>query len=403
MFQKILIIFSLLVCASSFGLQVSYREGKYTDKRRLVLEFERTVDYRVLLLENPKRIVVDVMEDIQLPLNIKARIGKHAWGTRIVFDTDFSEVKAFSLENPFRIVIDVYKGGKEKPLDEDPLIAILDPAVLKVISYREAKNSKERLISERTQKNIITQRRLVVLDAGHGGQDPGAIGYNSIREKDINLSITLKLAQLLNEDGRFKVILTRKDDTFIPLDERAKIALRHRADLFISIHANASPRGISEHAKGTMVFAISSEAAQKKKEAIVNNDNYAKLTIGTADVPINVRRVMADLALDVTLYESVQFGNILSKNLKAQLGREVEFKGIQRAGFAVLKTPGIPSVLVEVGFITNPQEALLMADPRFQEKFAKAMYDAILEYFFPDVEKTKESQKSYGPEAELSR
>jgi len=382
MFQKILIIFSLLFCSFSFGVQVSYREGNYLDKKRLVLEFEKRVDYRVLLLENPKRIVVDVMEEVRPPTNIKARVGKHPWGTRFVFDTEYSEVKAFSLEDPFRIVIDVYKNTIP---DDDPLIAILDPVVLKVISYRDTKNVGGRLISERAKGTIITQRRVIVLDAGHGGHDPGAIGYKGIKEKDINLAITLKLAQLLNKDGRFKVILTRKDDTFVGLEERAKKALRNRADLFVSIHANASPKGISEHAKGTMVFAISSEAAQKKKEAIVNNDNYAKLAIGVSDVPLSVRRIMADLALDVTLYESVQFGNILSKKLKAQLEREVEFKGIQRAGFAVLKTPGIPSVLVEVGFITNPQEALLMSDPQFQEKFAKAMYDAIVEYFFPNI------------------
>ncbi|WP_029551995.1 N-acetylmuramoyl-L-alanine amidase [Thermocrinis jamiesonii] len=382
MFQKILIIFSLLFCSFSFGVQVSYREGNYPDKKRLVLEFEKRVDYRVLLLENPKRIVVDVMEEVRPPTNIKARVGKHPWGTRFVFDTEYSEVKAFSLEDPFRIVIDVYKNTIP---DDDPLIAILDPVVLKVIAYRDTKNVEGRLISERAKGTIITQRRVIVLDAGHGGRDPGAIGYKGIKEKDINLAITLKLAQLLNKDGRFKVILTRKDDTFVGLEERAKKALRNRADLFVSIHANASPKGISEHAKGTMVFAISSEAAQKKKEAIVNNDNYAKLAIGVSDVPLSVRRIMADLALDVTLYESVQFGNILSKKLKAQLGREVEFKGIQRAGFAVLKTPGIPSVLVEVGFITNPQEALLMSDPQFQEKFAKAMYDAIVEYFFPNI------------------
>ena len=382
MFQKILIIFSLLFCSFSFGVQVSYREGNYLDKKRLVLEFEKRVDYRVLLLENPKRIVVDVMEEVRPPTNIKARVGKHPWGTRFVFDTEYSEVKAFSLEDPFRIVIDVYKNTIP---DDDPLIAILDPVVLKVIAYRDAENVGGRLISERAKGTIITQRRVIVLDAGHGGRDPGAIGYKGIKEKDINLAITLKLAQLLNKDGRFKVILTRKDDTFVGLEERAKKALRNRADLFVSIHANASPKGISEHAKGTMVFAISSEAAQKKKEAIVNNDNYAKLAIGVSDVPLSVRRIMADLALDVTLYESVQFGNILSKKLKAQLGREVEFKGIQRAGFAVLKTPGIPSVLVEVGFITNPQEALLMSDPQFQEKFAKAMYDAIVEYFFPNI------------------
>ncbi len=89
------------------------------------------------------------------------------------------------------------------------------------------------------------------MTAGHGGHDPGAVGFKGIKEKDINLAIVLKLAKLLEEDGRFKVVLTRRDDRFVPLQERANLALRNRADLFISIHANASPRGISEHVRGT--------------------------------------------------------------------------------------------------------------------------------------------------------
>jgi N-acetylmuramoyl-L-alanine amidase len=397
MFLRILITFSLLVWFS-FGVQVAYREGNYPDKQRIVLQFEGGVEYRVLLLDNPKRIVVDVMERVEVPKNIKARVGYHPWGTRFVFDMDYSEVKAFSLEEPFRIVLDVYKETASPP-QEDPLLAILDPTVLKIIGYQEVKG--EKVISERSKNQVITQKRVIVLDSGHGGHDPGAIGFKGIKEKDINLAIVLKLAKLLEEDGRFKVILTRRDDSFVPLHERANIALRNRADLFVSIHANASPRGISEHARGTYLFAISSEAAQRKKHAIVNNDQYAKLTLGTADIPYNVRRVMADLAMDVTLYESVQFGNLVARNLKKYLDRHVEFKGIQRAGFAVLKTPGIPSLLVEVGFITNPQEALLMAQEDFQYNFAKALYSAIVEYFFPGS--VKEARRAYEAEAKLSQ
>jgi len=397
MFLRILITFSLLVWFS-FGVQVVYREGNYPDKRRIVLQFERGVEYRVLLLDNPKRIVVDVMERVKVPKNIKARVERHPWGTRFVFDMDYSEVKAFSLEAPFRIVLDVYKATVSLP-QEDPLLAILDPTVLKIISYQEVKGERERVISERSKRQLITQKRVIVLDAGHGGHDPGAIGYKGIKEKDINLAIVLKLAKLLKEDGRFKVVLTRRDDRFVPLQERANIALRNRADLFISIHANASPRGISKHDKGTYLFAISSKAAKRKKHEIVNNDQYAKLTFGTADIPHNVRRVMADLAMDVTLYDSVQFGNLVARKLKKYLDRHVEFKGIQRAGFAVLKTPGIPSLLVEVGFITNPQEALLMADENFQYTFAKALYSAIVEYFFPGS--VREARRAYGAEARL--
>ena len=399
MFLRILITFSLLVWFS-FGVQVVYREGNYPDKQRIVLQFERSVEYRVLLLDNPKRIVVDVMERVKVPKNIKARVGYHPWGTRFVFDLDYSEVKAFCLEEPFRIVLDVYKKTASL-LQEDPILAILDPTVLRIIGYQEVKGERERVIPERSKRQVITQKRVIVLDAGHGGHDPGAIGFKGIKEKDINLAIVLKLARLLEEDGRFRVVLTRRDDRFVPLQERANIALRNRADLFISIHANASPRGISEHARGTYLFAISSNAAQRKKHAIVHNDQYAKLTLGTADIPYNVRRVMADLAMDVTLYNSVQFANLVARNLKKYLDRRVEFKGIQRAGFAVLKTPGIPSLLVEVGFITNPQEALLMADENFQYTFAKALYSAIVEYFFPGS--VKEARRAYEAEARLSR
>ncbi|MGC8852733.1 MAG: N-acetylmuramoyl-L-alanine amidase, partial [Hydrogenobacter sp.] len=369
--------------------------GNYPEKERIVLDFGKRVDYRVMLLEDPKRIVVDILsqEDftLKVPKGINYSLGKYPWGTRIVFERDFSSVKAFSLEDPFRIVIDVFKRVEKQEEDkDDALLAILDPKVLKIIQYDAG--AKEKVISERKKNVIITQRRTIVIDAGHGGHDPGAIGYRGIKEKDINLAIAKRLAEYLSQDGRFKVIMTRKDDTFIPLQERANIALRNRADLFISIHANASPQGISHHASGTYVFAISSEAAQKKKHQIINNDSYAKLVLGTADVPISVKKVLADLAMDVTLYESVSFGEKIAKSIAKELGREVQFKGIQRAGFAVLKTPGIPSVLIETGFITNPDEALLMDDKDFQDKFARAIYKAIVNYFFPTENKLTLSQ-----------
>jgi len=400
MFLRILVIFSLII-GISFGKVVSLRYGDYADKERMVLDLPEKVDYRVALLENPKRIVVDILSNddfsFRAPKGITYRIGKHPWGTRIVFDKNFSQVKAFSLEEPFRIVIDVFKDKEERktiPLEEDdPLIAILDPQVLKVIQPEEGK--KERVISEKRKDRYITQRRVIVIDAGHGGHDPGAIGYGNIKEKDVNLAIAQRLAHYLSKDGRFKVIMTRQDDTFIPLQERARIALKNRADLFISIHANASPRGISEHASGTYVFAISSSAASKKKQQIINNDSYARLVLGNSDVPLSARKVLADLAVDVTLYESVSFGERIAKSVAGELARVVSFKGIQRAGFAVLKTPGIPSVLIETGFITNPNEAVLLADPNFQDRFAYAIYKAIVDYFFPAEKKLTKTGSSF--------
>ncbi|MFN3813673.1 MAG: N-acetylmuramoyl-L-alanine amidase [Aquificaceae bacterium] len=388
MYLTILIIFSLLLHCFSFGQVLTVRYGNYGDKERIVLDLGDRKDYKVFVLENPKRIVVDIFSQkessLKVPKGINYRVGKYDWGTRVVFEKDFTTVKAFSLDEPFRIVIDVFKENKGL-VQDDELIAILDPTVLKVIQYRS--ENKERLISERKKSMVVTQKRIIVVDAGHGGHDPGAIGYAGIKEKDVNLAIAKKLTDYLRKDGRFKVLMTRNGDYFVPLEERARISLRNKADIFISIHANASPSGISHHASGTYVFAISQEAARRKKQQIINNDGYAKLVLGSSDVPTNTKVVLADLAMDVTLYESVSFGKRIAKSVARELGREVTFKGIQRAGFAVLKTPGIPSVLVETGFITNPDEATLMASEDFQDRFAYALYRSVVDYFFPSNNK----------------
>ena len=167
------------------------------------------------------------------------------------------------------------------------------------------------------------------------------------------------------------------------MHRRALKALKNRADLLISIHADADPRK-NPRAKGTRIFALSYSRAVEKKRQIMRNRNYAKLVLGdAADIRSKVvKKVLADLAIDVTLYESVYFARILAKELKSVVGREVYFKGINRAGFAVLKTPGIPSVLIETGFITNPSEARKLRDPEFQRRFAWAIYRAIVRYFY---------------------
>ncbi|RMH80482.1 MAG: N-acetylmuramoyl-L-alanine amidase [Acidobacteria bacterium] len=399
MFPKILVIFSLLI-GFAFSQTVAVRFGKYPDKERIVFQFEEKHDYKVFTLENPKRIVVDITArvDVSLPTAVKGRVGKHPWVTRVVLEGDFEYVKAFSLQEPFRIVIDIYRGeGKKRREEDEDLLAIVDPSFIKLLRGMHVEEGGK-LINEVMGKTVLTQRRTVVVDAGHGGHDPGAIGFMGVREKDINLAIAQRLAEYLEKDGRFRVIMTRREDVFVPLNQRANMALKNRADLFISIHANASPRGISSHASGTMVFAISSESANRKKQHIIDSDSYAKLVLGTSDIPNSARIVLADLAMDVTLYESLSFGKKVASILSGKLGRDVEFKGIQRAGFAVLKTPGIPSLLIETGFITNPKEALLMSNADFQDRFAKALYESIVQYFFPEMRKVTLTQGVYASE-----
>lgn len=225
MFLKILATFSLLL-GFAFSQTVLVRTGNYEDKERIVFQLERQTDYKVFTLENPKRIVVDIMEDVRvsLPKGMEARVGKHPWGTRIVLERDFDGVKAFSLQSPFRIVLDVYhkRSVVAKRGDDEELLEIIDPSFIRVLKYMERGKEEERVISQIRKGRMITQRRVIVIDPGHGGHDPGAIGFAGIKEKDVVLAIGKKLARLLEEDGRFRVIMTRQDDTFIPLQERAK-------------------------------------------------------------------------------------------------------------------------------------------------------------------------------------
>ncbi|MDW8294376.1 MAG: N-acetylmuramoyl-L-alanine amidase [Aquificaceae bacterium] len=403
MFLRILVIFSLFL-GLGFSQTAVVRFANYTEKQRVVLQLQKAVDYKVYTLENPKRIVVDIMEDVSVdvPKNLQLRIGKHPWGTRVVLDRDFEHVKAFSLQEPFRIVIDVYMAtGHQvaKKDDSEELLEIIDPTFIRVLRNMQTAPNQKRVVNEVRKGQVITQRRVIIVDPGHGGHDPGAIGQGDIKEKDVVLAIGKRLASLLEKDERFQVIMTRGDDSFVPLQERANIALRNRADLFISIHADAHPQRLP-HARGTTIFAISSEAAQKRRQHIVNNEQYARLVFGRSDIPVSAKAVLADLAMDVTLNESVVFGQRVVRYVRGELGREVHFRGIQRAGFAVLKTPGIPSLLVEVGFMTNPQEALMMSDAEFQERFAKALYMAIVDYFFPSSRGVTSTQGAYAP-AEL--
>ena len=366
-----MIVFSILFLAIPlFGGVSGSRYGVYEGKVRIVFELTQKRDFKVFTLENPRRIVIDIygernVSKLSLPVGFSYRVGKHPWGVRIVllYPKSFS-LKYFGLRDPYRIVLDIYRRGEDlhAELVKDPI---------------------GELIKKVKAQPLIYEEKVIVIDPGHGGRDPGAIGRGGLREKDINLAVARKVAEFLRRDGRFRVILTRDGDYWVSLSKRAEIALKNRADLFISIHADAAP-GKDPRAKGTHVFALSYRRAMEKKRKILRDRRYARLVLGDGASTGSriVKKVLADLAIDVTLRESVYFGRILSKELRKVLGRSVYFKGIKRAGFVVLRTPGIPSVLVEMGFITNPSEARKLKNPGFQKKMAWSIYRAVVRYFY---------------------
>lgn len=220
---------------------------------------------------------------------------------------------------------------------------------------------------------------VIILDAGHGGQDPGTAGYAGSREKDLTLQYARLLKAALLETGRYQVHLTRTDDRYLLLGERVRRARANHGNLFISIHANSSP---VESADGLSVYTISETASDQQSEALAEKENKADI-IGGMDLS-GTSKDVADILIDLTQREtrskSNQFADLLVKKLS---GDDVNLlvHTHRFAGFAVLKAPDIPSVLVEVGFLTNPDEERLLHTKNYEHKITHGVVDAVNAYF----------------------
>ena len=220
---------------------------------------------------------------------------------------------------------------------------------------------------------------VVVIDPGHGGKDSGAC-YFGVDEKNITLSIAKKLYQLLKEDGRFKVYLTRKGDYYISLAERQKFTAKVGADLFISIHANANPYNKSR--RGAEFYVLSDSGKYKKFVDLAVHPERAKEFLASQMVrDKTVRKKVLKTALEFTQEEGQEFAKILRHHWCKNLGRTIPCGGIYKRSFAVLKVPSVPTILVEVGYMTNLYELKKLTSERYQWRIALTIYRAVLDYF----------------------
>ena len=220
---------------------------------------------------------------------------------------------------------------------------------------------------------------IVALDPGHGGEDPGAIGPTGLREKDVVLQIALQLRERLNEQRGMRAMLTRDADFFVPLHERVRKARRVQADLFVSIHADAFMR---PEARGGSVFALSTGAATSTAAKwMADRENAADLVGGVnmAVKDAQVLRAMLDMSTTAQIKDSLRVGQEVLSRL-GRVGR-LHKPQVEQAGFAVLKAPDIPSILVETAFISNPQEEALLRDPEWQARLVDALAEGIRRYF----------------------
>ncbi len=309
--------------------------------------------------------------------------------SRIVIDLiGPSKVKVFSLPpiEPYghRLVIDVY------PNNFDPLANLL--------KQLDGNNKPPEAVPDSTvkplpKKLLVPQREAIIIaiDPGHGGEDPGAIGAKGTKEKIIVLQIAQKLKALLDKDPDMKAILIRSGDYFVPLGTRVNKARAAKADLFISIHADAFRK---KNVSGSSVFALSERGASSAfAKYLANKENAADLIGGVSidDKEPALARTLLDLSQSATINDSLKLGNHVLKEIKKV--NNLHKKYVEQAGFAVLKALDTPSILVETAFISNPGEEKNLRSAAYQNKLANSIYLGIKSYL-----KTKPSIAFYTEE-----
>ena len=410
MFERTLksILLLLLVWASSAHAEIpvtSARLWPAQDYTRLTLESKSSIRYNQFTLSNPERLVID-LEEVELstalnelsnkvskedPYISSLRIGRFKPGVvRLVLDLK-SQVKPqlFSLkpvgEYGHRLVLDIYPA-----VPVDPLMALIEQqfstsegdsnAGGAEMSAPEVTTTSPPVAESPPLYPELRNRVLVIaLDAGHGGEDPGALGRRGTREKDVTLSIARELKTQIDSISGMRAILIRDGDYFIPLKGRVEKARRAHADLFVSIHADAF---VKPHARGSSVFALSEGGATSASARwLAKKENEADL-IGGVNLAVKdpyLARTLLDLSQTATINDSMKLANHVLKELgginKLHRGR------VEQAGFAVLKSPDVPSILIETAFISNPTEEKKLKDRAYQRKMAQAILSGIKRYF----------------------
>ena len=384
-----LILFLLIVTSKAYSKNDvnAVRIWPAQEYTRITIESIAPLNNDQMILKNPERVVID-LKDIainaviktlpsQLSVNDpnikKIRVAQFTPNvTRIVIDLKGqARVKIFSLKpiDPYknRLVIDLY------PENQDSIAVLL--------RQLESKNSPDQIIKAKkntTKEKRIINKIIVAIDAGHGGEDPGAIGKRGTREKDINLQISKKLKALIDKEKNMKAVLIRDGDYFVPLAARVKKARKIKANIFISIHADAfTKRSVS----GSSIFALSEKGATSAfAKLIANKENESDLIGGVSidDKDPLLAKTLLDLSQSATVDDSINLGNHVLKKVKRV--NRLHKKHVEQAGFAVLKAPDIPSILIETAFLSNPTEEKNLRSKAFQDKLVKSILRGIKSY-----------------------
>lgn len=442
LYRLLIIALSILPTLANAAVNITAtRVWPAADYTRITIEASSEISQKMLLLKDPDRLVLD-LDGVDLSSNLKAlanqispndpyikqvRVANFKPGTvRVVIDLK-AEVKPniFMLQPAgnynHRLVLDVYpmqdplsgvlskldkqaesapaqeqKAVEQKPVEKPMEAKPLENKPVEVKSdstFPTTEMPPEEVVEKPLTNKPATQNgaRLITIaiDAGHGGEDPGAKGANGSREKDITLAIAKKLKQRIDEEPNMRGILTRDADFFIPLHGRVVKARNMQADLFVSVHADAF---IRPDARGSSVFALSEKGATSASARyLAKKENESDLIGGVSldNKDMNLARTLLDLSQTATINDSLKLGKFVLKNIGEV--NTLHKGSVEQAGFAVLKSPDIPSILVETAFISNPEEERRLNDDAYRAKLVEAIVNGIKKYFAtnPALAKTK--------------
>ncbi len=414
-FWKVLFVIGLqlLVTVPGYAQQIDVRSLRYwntPDQTQMLFDVSALPEHRIFLMKNPARLVIDMRNvnlkqalsqppsshplfsqlrvatrnntDIRIVVDLKKEISSQSTslrtnsmnGKRLIIellDKDPNKYAKVEQNAEIKLIASKQIASKatdsqqtEKPVKESPKTVAKKTDVIPVRSTKSAKHNKDIIIA---------------VDAGHGGNDPGAHGQNGTEEKKITLAIARKLAKLINEQPGMKAVLVRKGDYYVDLRKRMQIARAAKADLFISIHADAFQNAT---VKGASVFTLSNKGATSEAARwLADSENALDLVGGVSlnDKENVLASVLLDLSQTATQDASVNVARKVLKNFQ-NIG-ELHYASVQKAGFLVLKSPDVPSILVETAFISNPSEELRLVNTAHQSKIASAIFNGVRSYF----------------------
>jgi N-acetylmuramoyl-L-alanine amidase len=348
---------------AAVGVQVKdIRLSKNKDYVRFVFDLDNIADHSVFALQGPDRVVLDV-KNAKMP---------HGMVDRVQANSLIRSIRSgVRNDKDLRIVFDL--SGEVSP--RSFLLAPSGKSGHRLVIDLHDKKDASKTVKKASKRDVI-----IAIDAGHGGKDPGATGRSGTHEKNVTLQIAKRLEKDINAQRGMKAVLVRKNDRYMRLRDRIQKARDNHADMMISLHADSFP---DPRARGSSIYALSVDGATSETaRMLADKENAADLLFGDVNLDVEdqmVKEVLFDLSLTGTIESSLDIGSEIIGQLKAV--NRVHKKKVQQAGFAVLKAPNIPSVLLETAFISNPKEEKKLRSASHQKKVSKAITRGVNKYF----------------------